>query len=69
MSAFLLDFLNFLDSIFFCFSKVSGFYFFDFLNLLDLNFLNFLDSIFLEFMFFWIQFFFDFLVFLNFDFS
>ena len=28
MSAFLLDFLNFLDSIFFCFSKISGFYFF-----------------------------------------
>ena len=41
MSAFLLDFRNFLDSIFFCFSKVSGFCFFDFLNLLDFGFSKF----------------------------
>ena len=54
MSAFLLDFLNFLDSIFFCFSKVSGFYFFDFLNLLDFEF-----SIFSGFYFFGIYVFLD----------
>ena len=48
MSAFFLDFRNFLDSIFFCFSKVSGFCFFDFLNLLDFGF-----SKFSGFYFFW----------------
>ena len=71
MSAFLLDFLNFLDSIFFAFLKFLDSIFFDFLNLLDLNFLNFLDSIFLECFFgFWCFFlifwFFWILTFLNF---
>ena len=71
MSAFLLDFLNFLDSVFFAFLKFLDSIFLIFWIFWILKFLNFLDSIFLEFMFFWIQFFLIFwffwiLTFLNF---
>ena len=72
MSAFLLDFLNFLDSVFFAFLKFLDSIFLIFWIFWILKFLNFLDSIFFwnlcffGFSFFLIFWFFWILTFLNF---